>query len=228
MLPNFLISVPADSKVERLKLTAGGTVSYYPDFLTPDEHLKLLQHLVYDVDWQTSVNEMYGKMVTFPRLLAAMFDPGFKVTKTGSLWEEDDEWVAESGTWTPQILSLKQRIEKLINRKIGYAQLGYYKTGDNYLGYHADNELYDNDIIASVSFGVTRRFVIRERYLPEGKTRKSGPPNYEFFLKGGSLFLFDHLAAKTCYKHSVPKYRKMDNYVDPYGLGRVNITFRER
>nr|QBK90321.1 MAG: alkylated DNA repair dioxygenase [Pithovirus LCPAC103] len=219
MTSKFLITVPPAQEVTSLDLALGGTVSYYPNFLKPDEHLRLLRHLVHDINWNTYKADMYGTVVTFPRLNANMSDSKFQA---------DTYWQENPGSWSEPIYQVKQRLQKLTGRKFSYGHLGYYKTGDNSLGYHSDRELCDGDIIASVSFGATRRFILRERYLPDGKIRKSGPPNYEVWLKGGSLFIFDQLSARDCYKHSIPKCRKMDNYTDPYGLGRVNITFREK
>jgi len=207
-MTHFTICVAEDQTIDRLDLKLGGSVSYFPNFLSETEHLRLLKHLTSDIHWYEYTGMMVDKVVTYPRLMYNMSD--------------------SDGTWTPLVNYVRQRLQKLTQRSFSYAHLGYYKTGDRYLGYHRDVELHDGDIICSVTFGATRRFVIRERYLKSGRIRNSGPPDYEFRLKGGSLFVFDQIAARDGYKHSVPKVRTCDEYHDKYGLGRVNITFRER
>lgn len=207
-MTHFTICVSEDQTIHRLDLKLGGSVSYYPNFLPEAEHLQLLKHLTSDIHWYEYTGVMVDKVVTYPRLMYNMSD--------------------DDCTWTPLVNSIRQRLEKLTQRSYSYAHLGYYKTGNQYLGYHCDKELHDGDIICSVTFGATRRFVIRERYLKSGRIRNAGPPDYEFMLKGGSLFVFDQIAARDGYKHSVPKVRVCDGYHDKYGLGRVNITFRER
>lgn len=202
-----------------MELEKGGSVCYFPDFLGLEEHLALLTHLTTDIKWERLNISLFGKSVILPRLQTNMADPDFEL---------DIVWFNNHSVWTPMVYKLKQRIEALTGRTFSYAHLGYYTDEKQYLGYHTDDELHDDDIIVSISLGATRRFVIRERYLSDGKTRNSGSPNYEFSLKGGSMFIFDQLSARDCYKHSIPKCRKVDRYNDQYGMGRVNITFREK
>jgi len=165
-MTHFTICVSEDQTIDRLDLKLGGSVSYYPSFLSEAEHLQLLKHLTSDIHWYEYTGAMGDKVVTYPRLMYNM---------------SGDDY-----TWTPLVNSIRQRLQKLTKRTFSYAHLGYYKTGDRYLGYHCDKELHDGDIICSVTLGATRRFVIRERYLKSGRTRNSGPPEYEFMLKGGS------------------------------------------
>jgi len=203
-----------------VNLSLGGKVEYIPNFLNSQEKQDLFDHLKNEMKWVSQVYKMYGKDVPTPRLLSSMMDPKFKVDSVGSIWKPDTEWVKAGKDWTPLMLKLKNKIEKKIGKPISYAQLNQYRTGNDYIGYHTDSEVQKGDLVASISLGSTRRFVLRD------KSKKSGPPEYEFLLTDGSLLIFDCDAAKTFWKHSLPKVRKMDGYTDPQNKGRINVTFR--
>lgn len=167
---------------------------------------------------------MYGKDVPTPRKLSSMMDPAIKLdaTGTGTVWNSETAWVKAGRPWSRPMLALKQRVEALTGQTVLYAQLNHYSSAVDYIGYHTDSEVQEGDVVASISLGATRRFVFRDRRA------KSGPPACEFTLRGGSLVLFDYEAAHLKWKHSVPKVRKCDGYVDEWGWGRINITFRNR
>jgi len=63
------------------------------------------------------------------------------------------------------ILSLKKKIETILNFEFDYLLMNYYRNGKDYIGYHADREARPEgkNVIASLSFGVTRRFLFRHR-----------------------------------------------------------------
>jgi alkylated DNA repair dioxygenase AlkB len=64
-------------------------------------------------------------------------------------------------------------------------------------------------VIASLSLGATRKFVIKHRQNEE---------KYEFNLTSGNLVVMDGITQKY-YKHAVPKQAKV---TEP----RINLTFR--
>jgi alkylated DNA repair dioxygenase AlkB len=55
------------------------------------------------------------------------------------------------------------RIEKVASVQFNSVLMNWYRDGDDYLNWHADDEkeLGVNPAIASVNFGATRDFVIR-------------------------------------------------------------------
>lgn len=205
-----------------LDLLLGGYVKYIPHFINDNNIIinELADHLLKDIGWVQQTYNMFGKKVLTPRLLSSMMDPEFKIKMTGTVWNENTEWVKVGKNWTPLMLILKKNIENEIGKKIVYAQLNHYRTGNDYIGYHTDSEISENDIVASISLGVERRFIFRDR------KQKTGEPQYEFWLGNGSLLIFNCDAGKKYWKHSLPKVRKVDNYNDIDGYGRINITFR--
>jgi alkylated DNA repair dioxygenase AlkB len=199
-------------------LRMGGHLIYTADFLTDEEGDQLADELLEEAVWTKGVYKMYGRNVETPRMLSAMMNKS--VDQKGSIWNENTEWVKTAKNWSPLVKKLKKKIEEQLNCKIQYAQMNHYRTGEDYIGYHTDSEVGSTDIVASVSLGGTRRFLLRER------KEKSGEADYELLLRHGSLLVFDQGAAKLNYKHCVPKLRKSDNFGHEKEYGRINITFR--
>jgi len=87
----------------------------------------------------------------------------------------------------------------------------YYPTGDDGMGYHADNEseLGNEPIIASVSLGATRKFVFKHRITKE---------KVEIPLQNGQLIVMRGQTQRH-WLHSLPKTKKVTE-------GRINLTFR--
>lgn len=182
-------------------------VVYYANFLKGDKHEKLFNHLKEDINvkWKHGVYNMYGKKVLTPRLLWAMRDEDGQVNEKYK--------VSDSGPWTDKVKKIKELIEKKIKRELGYAQLNYYRDGNDYIGWHSDRELEDGDIIASLSLGCSRRFLLR--------SKTDDTKEYEFLLKPGSLLVLNYACAKRDFKHCIPKEKSVTD-------SRINITFRNK
>jgi alkylated DNA repair dioxygenase AlkB len=90
--------------------------------------------------------------------------------------------------------------------------LNYYRDGRDAMGWHSDDEpeLGPQPVIASVSIGGVRRFLLRPR---------SGGASSAIALAHGSLLLM-HGDTQKNYQHSLPRTAKP---VD----GRINLTFRK-
>ncbi|GMI37212.1 hypothetical protein TrRE_jg6189 [Triparma retinervis] len=86
------------------------------------------------------------------------------------------------------------------------------------IGLHADDERQmDPEMpIFSLSWGGTRRFLLRPKEKPTGEGVR------EFFLESGSLLVMGGTCQKT-HKHEVPKFRKTK---DPPTSRRINWTVR--
>jgi alkylated DNA repair dioxygenase AlkB len=86
-----------------------------------------------------------------------------------------------------------------------------YRSGQDSLGWHADDEDWVGPVIASVSFGATRRFNMKP---------KPGRPGQlvSFELEHGDLIIMKE-GVQEGWLHSVPKTAK------PKGP-RVNLSFR--
>jgi alkylated DNA repair dioxygenase AlkB len=186
----------------------GAEVKYVKDFLTEQEAGDLISELQNRVPWTHGVYKMFGKPIKTPRLLYAMRDLDYDVDSSYS--------VTDSMVWTPLVEKLRDKVREYTGLNMMYAQLNYYRDGSDYIGYHADKEVAKGDIIVSISLGATRRFVLRRKDYKKSENRIK----YEFNLEGGSLLIMNEGAAKTYWKHALPKMK---------GVGpRINITFRPK
>ena len=114
--------------------------------------------------------------------------------------------------WTPELLEIKSRIEEQAQIHFTSVLLNYYRNGNDYVGWHRDNEkvLRINPVIASVSFGATRTF--KFRHMADKSLVRSAE------LAHGTYVL---MKGETQHKweHQVPKTKKV---LTP----RISLTFR--
>jgi alkylated DNA repair dioxygenase AlkB len=191
------------------KLADKGRIEYIDDFIPEDEANNLYDALIDDVPWEHGEYKMFGKAIQTPRLLYAMRDKNDDIT--------DSYKVTGSMTWTKSINKIKKKIEKQIGLDIRYAQLNYYRDGDDYIGWHTDSEVRDGDLIASLSLGAERIFKFRHI---DYKTNEKRKRIHSLCLENGSLLVMNEYAAKKKWKHTLPKMKNVE--------GRINITFRLR
>ena len=185
-----------------INLQGGGKVTYIPNCISKKNSKDLMEHLKEQIPWTHGIYKMYGKEIKTPRLLFAMKDEDTDITKSYS--------VTGSIIWSKFMEKLKRKVEKETQRTFRYAQLNYYRTGDDYIGFHTDSEVKKGDIIASISLGAERKFSFQQI---EDKTIK-----HSMILENGSLLIMDDKAAKYNWKHSLPKMKDVGE--------RINITFR--
>jgi alkylated DNA repair dioxygenase AlkB len=91
--------------------------------------------------------------------------------------------------------------------------LNYYRNGHDSMGWHRDNEkiLGFNPVIASVSFGVSRVFHLRNYRDKKLKIEQN--------LDNGSLLIMKG-KSQECWEHQIPKSKKVIRE-------RINLTFRK-
>ncbi|CAF1390403.1 unnamed protein product [Rotaria sp. Silwood1] len=152
----------------------------------------------------TSIS-MYGKPVNLPRLQSWFAEEGLVVKE---LFQKQKQHI-----WTVPMRKLKAQLEKQLGVKFAYCLVNLYRNGNDYINFHADNEA--KDIIASISLGATRKFLVRHlSYFGKDLTRKRKPltmpdkKEYEFSLNNGSLIVMLD-GTQQYWKHSVPKEKKI-------------------
>lgn len=183
---------------------------YRPDFLTVENHNSLFSALV-DADfWRQEPIRMFGKWVLQPRLTAYVGDPEARYSYSGA-----EQRVLP---WTLELLQLRKQLEHEVAERLALAGVSFnavllnaYRTGEDGMGWHQDNEpeLGTEPVIASLSLGASRRFSIRA---------KTGTARWDFKLEPGSLLLM-HGRSQVDFQHSVPKTRLAV-------AQRINLTFR--
>lgn len=164
------------------------------------------QQLLAELPWQHDVVTLFGKTHITNRQIVWMSDKDYRYS--GQL--------KTAVPWTEQLWKLKQQVEVMLAKQglgteFNACLLNYYPSGEDGMGYHADNEkeLGQQTIIASVSLGATRKFVFKHRHTKD---------KVELPLTSGQLIV---MAGDTqqYWLHSLPKTKKVKE-------GRINLTFR--
>ena len=185
-------------------LPKDGETFFFPGFFGKAESDIFLEKLSTEIAWKQEPILIFGKEVMQPRLTAWYGDEGKSYRYSGI--------EMQPLPWTGSLLEIKSIIEQLANISFNSALLNLYRDGTDSMGWHRDNEkeLGIDPVIGSVSFGASRKFLMKHQH---DKTLKAAVE-----LTHGSLLL---MKGKTqhCWLHSVPKTTK------PIGT-RINITFR--
>lgn len=180
-------------------------ITLYEQFFSPTESAAFLAALLSQTAWEQRSIKVYGKQHPEPRLTAWYGDAGKSYSYSGL--------TLQPLPWTPLLLDLKARVDDCAQTVFNSVLLNFYRTGRDSNGWHQDNEpeLGQNPVIASVSFGATRRFQLRHKFNP-------ALPKVALDLTPGSLLL---MAGPTqhCWQHQIPKTAKAV-------AQRLNLTFR--
>jgi alkylated DNA repair dioxygenase AlkB len=154
--------------------------------------------------WKQDSIKLYGKIIPLPRLTAWYGDSGKSYTYAGIKSEPNE--------WNKGLLYLKQEAERLADVEFNSVLLNWYRDGEDYLNWHADDEkeLGLNPVIGSVNFGETRDFLLRRNV---DASQKITLP-----LKHGTLLVMRG-ELQHHWQHSVPKRKRVNG-------SRFNLTFR--
>ncbi|AUX47190.1 DNA methylase [Sorangium cellulosum] len=203
------------TRVERL--VEGGWFALLDPWLPRAEAEALFEALRDGVAWRQDKIKLFGNEHLQPRLSAWYGDPGAVYTYSGLTLAPEP--------WSAPLAALKARVEatcaelpevepsRASSPAFNSVLLNYYRSGADSMGFHADaeKELGPNPVIASVSLGAPRRFLLK----PAGPWKHA--PAIELDLGGGSLLVMGG-TTQHHYRHGVPKQR---------GAGpRINLTFR--
>lgn len=180
-------------------------VIIYRHLFYKEESDQLFYELYNNTNWRQDSISFYGKSIPLPRLTAWYGNSGKSYTYSGIEMEPEH--------WTPNLLKIKSKIEILADVEFNSVLLNLYRSGKDSVSWHSDDEaeLGKNPVIASVSFGDTRRFMFREKNQKDAR-------KIEIELDHGS-FLIMRGETQHFWQHQVPKTSKP---VNP----RINLTFR--
>jgi alkylated DNA repair dioxygenase AlkB len=156
------------------------------------------------IAWQTHRIRMFGKWVDSPRLSCWMGDPGASYRYSGQTFEPRP--------WAAGLLPLRQRLREELGVDFNSVLANLYRDGRDAMGWRSDDEpeLGPEPVIASVSLGAARRFVLRRR--------DAHAVHQEFLLEPGSLLVMRG-ASQRDWQHALPRTASP---VAP----RINLTFR--
>ena len=189
--PDVLTAIPV----------ADGELAMLPQLPLAASNADVMAQLIAETPWRAEIVTVYGKQHPQPRLSAAYGDASY--TYSGL--------TIHPLPWTPLLLAIKAAVESATAYKFNSVLLNYYRDERDSMGLHSDDEpaLGRNPVVASVSFGATRTFILRHR---------ASKQTLRLALTDGCLLLMAG-ALQHHWQHGINKLTK------PAGP-RVNLTFR--
>uniref|UniRef100_A0A6B2LLU1 Fe2OG dioxygenase domain-containing protein n=1 Tax=Arcella intermedia TaxID=1963864 RepID=A0A6B2LLU1_9EUKA len=173
--------------------------------MSPQDSHRLFTNLRPLPFYQSDI-EVRGKTYKSPRLQCWMANPEMK--SKAELYTREDPV-----PWSNDMLAIKNELEEMFEFGFDYVLMNLYRDGKDYISLHSDREAISNgkNVIASLSLGASRRFILKNNKDPTKK--------HEFLLVSGSLLVMAGTTQQH-WKHTVPKQLKVN---DP----RLNLTFRK-
>jgi alkylated DNA repair dioxygenase AlkB len=170
---------------------------YVPGYLGGNDADRLLYWLLNEVRWRSEHIQLFGQRRRVPRLVAWFGDAGCSYRYSNT---------EHSGSgWPWQLEALRDEIGRTVACHQNFVLLNRYRNGSDSMGWHTDDEPMVGQTVASLSFGSTRRFLIRPQV---------GQPSAKLDLEHGSLLLMN-----SNLRHCLPKSaRPLDE--------RINLSFR--
>ena len=173
-------------------------------WLDPGVASALMERLLREVPWEVHRIRMFGREVASPRLSCWIGDADAAYRYSGSRFEPRP--------WLPALAVLRERLASELEHPFNSVLANRYRSGADAMGWHADDEpeLGPEPLIASVSLGATRRFLLRHRHDPARRLSLD--------LEPGSLLL---KAGRTqrYWKHALPRTARLAGE-------RINLTYR--
>ena len=190
---------------------ADADIRFEPHWLAPAEADALLALLRDTIAWERHRIVLFGQTMDAPRLSCWIGDADsvYSYSRTRYL----------PRPWPDALLALRQRLFEQSGADFNGVLANLYRDGNDSMGWHADDEpeLGSRPVIASVSLGATRRFVLRRRDVTAGKPDPADRLAIE--LGHGSLLWMEG-DTQLGYRHALPKTARA------VGM-RINLTFRK-
>ena len=175
-----------------------------PAWLSAADADALFDTLRASLHWENHAVRLFGRQQPAPRLSCWIGDRAARYHYSGV--------TRLPGAWTPALAAVRACLRDALEIDFNSVLANLYRDGRDAMGWHADNEreLGPAPVIASVSLGATRRFVLKHR---------GGTPRLALDLPPGSLLLMQG-ATQSNYRHALPRTARA---VGP----RINLTFRQ-
>ena len=178
---------------------------YWPAWLEPSLADDALAELERGCDWRQHEVRIAGRVLPCPRLSAWHGDPDAVYGYSGRRYTPSP--------WTPVLMDLRERVERTTGGCFNSVLANLYRDGRDSMGFHSDDEpeLGREPLIAAVSLGAVRRFVLRHRRRKDLAPVVVEPAHGSLLVMAG--------ATQHHWRHALPKTRQ------PVGR-RVSLTYR--
>ncbi|KAL9242594.1 hypothetical protein vseg_016580 [Gypsophila vaccaria] len=214
-----------------IELGQGSQVVYNPRLIAYEEAWKWFEYLNDNIPWTRPTIRVFGRSCVQPRDTCYVASEGLTKLVYSGYQPQPHSW-----DQFPPLLELLRLVENALpGSRFNSLLLNRYQGGNDYVGWHADDEsLYGpTPEIASLSFGCDREFFLKKKpsklspalqRAPEEapakkRLKKSNSSDQHCFtLKHGSMLVMRGYTQRD-WIHSVPKRTKVD-------ATRINLTFR--
>jgi len=188
---------------EDINLT-DGQLRLYPSFIASDESSSALTQIIESTPWRQDDIVIAGQRLPIPRLQCWMGEPEAVYAYSGI--------ELAPVNWSSPVSELRNRLLACTELSFNSVLINYYRDGRDSVAWHADDEpeLGPRPIIASISLGAERPFVLRHK--------RSGE-RHKLILPHGSLLLMLENTQQH-WQHQLPKVSRLDQ-------ARINLTFRQ-
>ena len=195
-------AVPPSELVSSHRVSACGDVLYVPNFF--DDASVMEQQLTSCIAWREESLLIFGRRVKVPRLCAWYGDCGVAYRYSHTAHQAEP--------WPPLMRELRDTLHCRLGFRFNFALANLYRDGNDAIGWHSDDErvLGEFPCIASLSFGATRRFCLRDRTPQRHRV--------SILLEAGSLLLMWGTSQRD-WQHALPRSRAATG-------PRLNLTFR--
>jgi len=161
-----------------------------------------------------SLDDKGSELVYYPQWIGAnKAEIYYQSLLSETDWQQDEITLYGKTHLLPRKICLKKQLEETSGCEFNSVLLNYYPDGNAGMGWHSDDEpeLGVSPVIASLSFGETRRFDLKPK-------QGSGVKSKSILLESGSLLI---MRGKTqrYWQHSIAKSAKVRG-------SRINLTFR--
>lgn len=162
---------------------------------------EVLRRLIAETDWRAESITLWGRQMLQPRLTAWHGTARYRYSGLQ----------LEPQPFTPLLLDIKAAVEDASGHTFNSVLLNYYRDGRDSMGMHSDDEpeLGRNPVIASVSFGAPRTFIMRHKQTKQ---------TVKLALTSGSMLLMRG-ATQHFWLHGINKSARVTG-------PRINLTFR--
>lgn len=180
-------------------------LAFDPHWLDARSADALLASLHDVIAWDVHRIRLFGREHASPRLSCWIGDPDAIYRYSGTRFDPNP--------WPVALEPIRERLGRELGIAFNSVLANRYRDGRDAMGWHSDDEreLGQAPVIASLSLGATRRFVLKHRGQP-GR-------NLALELPHGSLLV---MAGPTQqhYRHALPRTARMVGE-------RINLTFRQ-
>jgi alkylated DNA repair dioxygenase AlkB len=183
---------------------AGAELALDDGWMAKPEADALFAALRHAIPWEVHRIRLFGRNVDSPRLSCWIGDPDTGYTYSGAHFDPNP--------WPIALRAIRARLAGELCIDFNSVLANLYRDGHDSMGWHSDDEpeLGTQPVIASLSLGATRRFVLKHRRDPSMKVALELPRGSLLLMRG---------ATQANYRHALPRTAK------PVGP-RINLTFR--